>query len=84
MFITEFGTQDYAGEGANDFAMSQRYLDLAASKKISWVNWNFSDDHRSGAVFTGEAATAARSGPTGSRNPGRGSATGSGRLLGRW
>jgi endoglucanase len=51
MFITEFGTQDYAGEGANDFAMSQRYLDLAASKKISWVNWNFSDDHRSGAVF---------------------------------
>lgn len=52
MFITEFGTQNYAGEGANDFAMSQRYLDLAASKKISWVNWNFSDDHRSGAVFT--------------------------------
>jgi endoglucanase len=52
MFITEFGTQDYAGEGGNDFAMSQRYLDLAASKKISWVNWNFSDDHRSGAVLT--------------------------------
>jgi endoglucanase len=52
MFITEFGTQDYAGEGANDFSMSQRYLDLAASKKISWVNWNFSDDHRSGAVLT--------------------------------
>lgn len=52
MFITEFGTQNYAGEGANDFAMSQRYLDLAAAKKISWVNWNFSDDHRSGAVLT--------------------------------
>lgn len=52
VFITEFGTQDYAGEGPNDFAMSQRYLDLAASKKISWVNWNYSDDHRSGAVWT--------------------------------
>jgi endoglucanase len=52
VFITEFGTQNSAGEGANDFAMSQRYLDLAASKKISWVNWNFSDDHRSGAVLT--------------------------------
>ncbi|UYQ64467.1 cellulase family glycosylhydrolase [Streptomyces peucetius] len=51
MFVTEFGTQDYAGEGANDFAMSQRYLDLMAAEKISWVNWNFSDDHRSGAVF---------------------------------
>lgn len=51
VFVTEFGTQNYAGEGADDFAMSQRYLDLMASKKISWVNWNFSDDHRTGAVF---------------------------------
>ena len=23
-----------------------------AQKKISWTNWNFSDDFRSGAVFT--------------------------------
>jgi len=51
MFVTEFGTQNYAGEDVNDFTMSQRYLDLMANKKISWVNWNFSDDHRSGAVF---------------------------------
>ena len=28
-----------------------QYLDLMASKKISWVNWNYSDDRRSGAVF---------------------------------
>ncbi|UVS78180.1 cellulase family glycosylhydrolase [Actinokineospora sp. UTMC 2448] len=52
MFVTEFGTQDYAGEGPNDFAMAQRYLDLMARKQISWTNWNYSDDHRSGAVFT--------------------------------
>jgi endoglucanase len=51
VFVTEFGTQDYSGEGPNDFAMSQRYLDLMARKQISWVNWNFSDDWRSGAVF---------------------------------
>ncbi|MFW6691015.1 glycoside hydrolase family 5 protein [Streptomyces sp. MAR4 CNX-425] len=51
VFVTEFGTQDYAGEGANDFAMSQRYLDLMKEKGISWTNWNYSDDHRSGAVF---------------------------------
>lgn len=51
VFVTEFGTQNYSGEGDDDFAMSQRYLDLMAAKKISWVNWNFSDDHRSGAVF---------------------------------
>ena len=51
VFVTEFGTQNYSGEGANDFAMSQRYLDLMERKGVSWVNWNFSDDHRSGAVF---------------------------------
>ncbi|NRQ40266.1 cellulase family glycosylhydrolase [Nonomuraea sp. NN258] len=52
MFVTEFGTQNSAGEGGNNFTRSQQYLDLMAQKKISWVNWNFSDDHRSGAVFT--------------------------------
>ncbi|MFJ7073572.1 glycoside hydrolase family 5 protein [Streptomyces sp. NPDC098781] len=61
VFVTEFGTQNYAGEGSNDFAMSQRYLDLMASKKISWTNWNFSDDNRTGAVF--KTGTCDRSGP---------------------
>ncbi|MET9955137.1 cellulase family glycosylhydrolase [Streptomyces sp. NPDC006339] len=61
VFVTEFGTQNYAGEGADDFAMSQRYLDLMAAKKISWVNWNYSDDHRSGAVF--KSGTCANNGP---------------------
>ncbi|ADD41637.1 Cellulase [Stackebrandtia nassauensis DSM 44728] len=51
MFVTEFGTQEATGDGGNDFDMSQRYLDLMAQKKISWTNWNFSDDQRSGAVF---------------------------------
>ncbi|OLF05363.1 cellulase [Actinophytocola xinjiangensis] len=51
MFVTEFGTQTYSGDGANDFAMAQRFLDLMADKQISWTNWNFSDDFRSGAVF---------------------------------
>ncbi|MDQ1022994.1 endoglucanase [Streptomyces umbrinus] len=61
VFVTEFGTQNYAGEGSNDFAMSQRYLDLMANKKISWTNWNFSDDNRSGAVF--KTGTCNRNGP---------------------
>ncbi|MEV0588396.1 glycoside hydrolase family 5 protein [Nonomuraea sp. NPDC050310] len=61
IFVTEFGTQNSAGEEANDFAMSQRYLDLMAQKKISWVNWNFSDDHRSGAVF--KTGTCSAGGP---------------------
>ena len=53
VFVTEFGTQTASGDGANDFATSQKYIDLMSEKKISWTNWNFSDDKRSGAVFKG-------------------------------
>ncbi len=52
VFVTEFGTQEYTGDGPNDFTMSQRYIDLLRTKKISWTNWNYSDDFRSGAVWT--------------------------------
>lgn len=52
MFVTEFGTQNYTGHGANDFVQSQKYLDLMAQKKIGWTNWNYSDDMRTGAVFS--------------------------------
>ncbi|ACU59504.1 cellulase family glycosylhydrolase [Chitinophaga pinensis] len=51
VFVTEFGTQEASGDGANDFAMAQQYIDLMARKKISWTNWNYSDDFRSGAVW---------------------------------
>ncbi|WP_308199000.1 cellulase family glycosylhydrolase [Saccharothrix sp. S26] len=51
IFVTEFGTQTYTGDGANDFTYSQKYLDFLAANKIGWTNWNFSDDFRSGAVF---------------------------------
>ncbi|MGW6195733.1 cellulase family glycosylhydrolase [Kribbella sp. NPDC055110] len=51
LFVTEFGTQTYTGDGGNDFTWSQKYLDFLDSKQIGWTNWNFSDDFRSGAVF---------------------------------
>jgi endoglucanase len=51
VFVTEWGTQEASGDGPNDFRSSQKYLDLMARKKISWINWNYSDDERSGAVF---------------------------------
>ncbi|GLW46519.1 endoglucanase [Streptomyces sp. NBRC 14336] len=53
IFVTEFGTQEASGDGPNNFGRAQQYLDLLGAKKISWVNWNFSDDERSGAVFKG-------------------------------
>ena len=52
IFVTEFGTQEASGDGGNNFTRSQQYLDLMAQYKVSWVNWNYSDDERSGAVFT--------------------------------
>jgi endoglucanase len=51
VFVTEFGTQNASGDGENDFASAKGFLDLMAREKISWTNWNYSDDHRSGAVF---------------------------------
>jgi aryl-phospho-beta-D-glucosidase BglC (GH1 family) len=52
VFVTEFGTQEASGDGPNDFAMGQRYIDLMRNKKISWTNWNYSDNPLSGAVWT--------------------------------
>jgi len=51
IFVTEWGTQAYSGDGANDVESSQQWIDLMREKKISWANWNFSDDWRSGAVL---------------------------------
>ncbi len=63
LFVTEFGTQEASGDGGNNFARAQRYLDLMAQHKVSWVNWNYSDDMRTGAVFTeGTCAAGAYSG----------------------
>ncbi|WP_020405118.1 glycoside hydrolase family 5 protein [Hahella ganghwensis] len=51
IFVTEWGSQTYTGDGDNDFVMAQRFHDLMNTKKIGWTNWNFSDDFRSGAVW---------------------------------
>lgn len=61
LFVTEFGTQEHTGDGGDDFDSAQRYLDLMEREQISWVNWNYSDDARSGAVF--EPGTCDAGGP---------------------
>ncbi|UXY14495.1 cellulase family glycosylhydrolase [Chitiniphilus purpureus] len=58
VFVTEWGSQTFSGDGENDFAMTQQYLDYMNARKISWTNWNYSDDWRSGAVWkTGTCAS---------------------------
>lgn len=51
IFVTEWGSQTYTGDGVNDFVSTQAYLDILNQYQISWTNWNFSDDFRSGAVW---------------------------------
>ncbi|MGL5811086.1 MAG: glycoside hydrolase family 5 protein, partial [Nocardioides sp.] len=51
IFTTEFGSQEFTGDGPNDFAMANRFIRLMNRRKISWIGWNYSDDFRSGAVF---------------------------------
>jgi endoglucanase len=51
VFVSEFGTQTYTGSGANDFVMSQKYMDVMKQRKIGWTNWNFSDYTSTGAVL---------------------------------
>jgi len=51
LFVSEWGTQTHSGDGENDFEASAAFLDMFEEKRISWVNWNYSDDARSGAVF---------------------------------
>jgi len=52
IFATEWGAQQAEnGDGQNDIASAQLWIDLMAEKKISWTNWNYCDDRRSGAVF---------------------------------
>jgi len=51
IFVTEWGSQTYTGGGPNDFTSSNKYIQLMSQKKISWTNWNWSDDSLSGAIW---------------------------------
>jgi endoglucanase len=50
VFVTEWGMQSWTGY-ANDFAMSQKFVDLMAKKKISWTNWSIGDGMGDGDIF---------------------------------
>ncbi|MBO3739027.1 cellulase family glycosylhydrolase [Actinoplanes flavus] len=43
LFVTEFGTVTYTGDGAVDTASSNAWLDLLDRLQISYANWTFSD-----------------------------------------
>jgi endoglucanase len=51
LFVSEFGTQTFTGDGANDFTSTTAWLDLLKADKISYGMWSFSDGHESNSVF---------------------------------
>jgi len=51
IFVTEWGTPTYSGDGAVDEASTRAWLDLMIEKKLSWAYWNLSDNGQSGALL---------------------------------
>jgi endoglucanase len=51
LFVSEFGTQTFTGDGANDFASTNAWLDLLKSLKISYGMWSLSDGRESNSAF---------------------------------
>jgi endoglucanase len=51
LFVSEFGTQTFTGDGANDLASTTAWLDLLRSNKISYAMWSFSDGNQTSSVF---------------------------------
>jgi len=56
LFISEWGTSNYTGNGGNDYANAQAWVDLMAGNnpagiKVSWCNWSFADKDESSAAL---------------------------------
>jgi endoglucanase len=51
LFVSEFGTQTFTGDGANDFTSTTAWLDLLKANKISYAMWSLSDGRESNSAF---------------------------------
>jgi endoglucanase len=51
IFVTEFGLGKADGSGANDIAMTDKYLNLFGERQISWVGWSYSDAPETSAAW---------------------------------
>jgi endoglucanase len=63
LFVSEFGTQTYSGDGPNDLASSRRWLDLLTRLQIGYAMWSFSDgDDTNSALVPGTCGGATYAG----------------------
>ncbi|MFC4063969.1 cellulase family glycosylhydrolase [Actinoplanes subglobosus] len=51
LFVTEFGTVTYTGDGAVDTASSNAWFDLLDRLRIGYANWTYSDASEGSAAF---------------------------------
>ncbi|MEN9612962.1 MAG: hypothetical protein RLZZ628_3776 [Bacteroidota bacterium] len=56
LFVSEWGTSNYSGNGGNDYTNAQNWLNLFAGAnpsniKVSWCNWSFCDKGESSAAL---------------------------------
>ncbi|MFD1365652.1 glycoside hydrolase family 5 protein [Actinoplanes sichuanensis] len=51
LFVSEFGTQTFTGDGGNDFASTNAWLDLLKANKIGYGMWSLSDGRETNSAF---------------------------------
>ena len=56
LFVSEWGTSNYSGNGGNDYNNAQNWASLMAGNntsgiKVSWCNWSFCDKDESSAAL---------------------------------
>jgi endoglucanase len=51
LFVSEFGTQTFTGDGGNDFASTDAWLDLLKANKIGYGMWSLSDGRETNSAF---------------------------------
>ncbi|MBD5114868.1 MAG: cellulase family glycosylhydrolase [Ruminococcaceae bacterium] len=56
VFVSEFGTCDASGNGANDFSQAKQWLDLLDKYGISYINWNLANKNETSSAFKESAS----------------------------
>lgn len=57
IFVTEFGTTDYSGDGFIDVEESTTWWEFLDTNKISWCNWSVADKEENSAILKPNAST---------------------------
>lgn len=55
VFVSEFGCCDASGNGANDFAQTEKWLNLLDNYSISYCNWNLANKDEASSAFKSSA-----------------------------